>query len=67
MKKYYRVEFETKIGGYQHWAIDIAADNLKQAKEAAQQMWTKEAHMFHVRARVIKDTEEILYNYFKRI
>ena len=68
--KYYRVEFETKAGGYKHWAIDITAATTAKAKEAAKALWESNkccGHMFHLRARVIKDTEEIVYNYFTRV
>lgn len=68
--KYYRVEFETKVGSYKHWAIDVTTTTTAKAKEAAKALWETnkcDGHMFHLRARVIKDTEEILYNYFTRI
>lgn len=68
--KYYRVEFETKVGGYKHWAIDVTATSIDKAKAAARNLWESnkcDGHMFHLRARVIKETEEILYNYFARV
>lgn len=68
--KYYRVEFETKMGGYYHWAIDMEATTVKEAREKAKDMWTEngyKAHMFHLRSRLLKDNEEFLYNCFKQV
>ena len=66
--KYYLVEFVTKVQGYKHWKINITADNLKEAKLIAQEMWKADghkAHMFHLKARLLKDDEKFLYNEFK--
>jgi hypothetical protein len=68
--KYYRVEFETKVGGYKHWAIDVTTTSIAKAKETAKNLWESnhcDGHQFHLRARVLKDTEELLYNYFTRV
>lgn len=67
MLKIYRVEFETKMGSYTHWAIDIPATKREKAIETAKGLWQRKEHMFHVRVRVLKDTEELLYNYFTRV
>lgn len=69
--KYYRVEFETKMGGYRHRVLDTTANNLSDAKKNAIDLWYNEkhekAHMFHLRARVLKADEEYLYHWFKEV
>lgn len=66
MKKAYRVNFVTKKNGYKKRVIDIEANTVKEAKEIARDLWYKDhnAHMFQIEARVLKDDEELLYNYF---
>lgn len=66
---YYRVTFDTKKGGYYHWVIDLKATSVKWAKLEAEAKWydSNDAHMFHVEARKIKDTEEVLYHWFTKI
>ncbi|MCD8215069.1 MAG: hypothetical protein LUC97_05460 [Clostridiales bacterium] len=67
MKNFYRVEFITKKGGYKEWVIDVDAHTVKGAVNIAKKMWQKDAHMFGIKARRLKDTEEFLYHYFKEI
>lgn len=70
MKKHiYRVEFLTKKNGEKRWAIDIEADNQKEAKETAKTMWyeANTSHAFDITARVLKVGEELEYNYFTRL
>lgn len=74
MKKLYRVNFDRKKGFYAHYVIDIEAANRDEAKEIAKKMWAEHfggcvaaPNMFHLKVRKLKDTEELLYNYFKRL
>lgn len=67
--KYYEITFETKKGYPKSWIINIAASSVKEATEKAKELWSKGSklngmHMFHVRARKLKDTEEFSYHYF---
>lgn len=73
MKKLYRVNFDRKKGFYAHYTIDIEAENMDEAKEISKKMWAEHfdscvavPNMFHLKVRKLKDTEEFLYNYFKR-
>lgn len=66
----YRVEFDTKKGGDRHWVFDIMAGTAKFAKVDAEGRWydwRPDMHMFHVTVRRLKDTEEVLYNWFHRV
>ena len=66
MKKAYRVTFDTQKNRiYRNWAIDVEANNLKEAKEIAKSMWESSSHMFHVDAKRLKPEEEFLYHWFK--
>ena len=67
MKNLYRVTFLTKKGGDQSWVIDIEAVNIIEATQKAKDMWKSSAHMFNIKTRRLKDTEEFLYNYFKKV
>ena len=73
MKKMYRVNFDRKKGFYAHYVIDIEAANRDEAKEIAKKMWAEHfnerdvPNMFHLKVRKLRDTEEFLYHYFKRI
>lgn len=67
MKNYYRVSFITKKGGERYWVIDIAAQNAKEARVTMEKMWKKSMHKFSITVRRIKDSEEILYNYFSEV
>ena len=69
MKHMYRINFIVKKGGYKDYVIDVEADNLKEARGIVESLWyeNSSAHMFHIKVRRLKDTEEFLYNYFKRI
>lgn len=62
---YYRITFLAKKNGYKHWVIDLSAGTLVEAKEKAKAMWDKDAHMFHLEVRRLKDTEEFLYHWFQ--
>lgn len=60
MAKLYRVNFEIKKCGYRHYGIDIEADSSKDAKIHAEWLWRSQhhdAHLFHLRTRVIKKNE----------
>lgn len=70
MSKFYEVTFLTKKGGEKEWVIHIEAENAKEAKNKAKDMWNADKaksgkHMFNVKVRVLKATEEFLYHYFK--
>jgi hypothetical protein len=68
MKRHvYRVWGSTKKGGYQLRAMDIAADNQREAKDAALAMWYEhhEAHMFDVHA-LRWDDRELEFNYWTK-
>lgn len=67
MKNYYRVSFITKKGGERYWVVDIAAKNIKEAREIVERMWKRNMHKFSITVRRIKDSEEILYNYFSEV
>ncbi len=64
--KLYRVKFVTKVGGWRSWVIDIEANTAKEARAKTEQMWYEhsKAHVFNIEVRLLKDTEEFLYNYF---
>lgn len=67
--KYYEITFDTKKGYPKSWIINITASTVKEAVEKAKEMWAKDSrfsdmHMFHIKARRLKDKEEFLYNYF---
>lgn len=64
MKNYYRLSFTTKKGGERHWVIDISAQNAKEARVIMEKLWKRDMHKFSIAVRRIKDSEEILYNYF---
>lgn len=64
--KYYRVTFDTKKGVDKSWAIDIPAQNSKQAKQTADKMWQRNIHKFHISAKQINN-KEIMYNDFTEI
>ena len=67
---YYRIEFDTKKGGDQHWMFDIMAGTAKFAKVDAIGRWydwKPDVHAFHVEIRRLKDTEEVLYHWFTKI
>lgn len=65
--KYYIVTFDTKVGGERSWEIHVTAPNAKMARVIASDLWYADhtAHMFHLSARLMKDTEEFLYHYFE--
>lgn len=67
--KLYRVEFITKVGGWRYWVIDIEANTAKEARAKAEELWYEHSkwHMFGIKTRLLKDTEEFLYNYFKEV
>ena len=67
-KKLYRVTFITKKGGTKTWAIDMEADNQKEAKSKAIELWRESNtdHMFHITINRLADDEEFLYHYFTR-
>ena len=67
--KLYRVEFVTKVGGWKDWVIDIEANTAKEARTKAEEMWYEHSkwHTFHIEVRLLKDTEEFLYNYFEEV
>ena len=69
LRNVYRVNFGVKKGGYKSYVIDIEANNLKEARKAAESLWYEHrtSHMFHITVRRLKDTEEFLYNYFSRV
>lgn len=67
--KNYEITFDTKKGYPKSWIINITASTVKDSVEKAKEMWSKDnrlsdMHMFHIKARELKDTEEFLYNYF---
>lgn len=67
--KYYEITFDTKKGYPKSWIINITASSEKEAVEKAKEFWSKDSrlsdmHMFHIKVRKLKDTEEFLYNYF---
>ena len=72
MKKLYRVNFDKQKNGFAHYVIDVGADNAKQARALAEGLWCKHfgglnvPHMFHVKVRSLKDTEEFFYLDFKK-
>lgn len=68
-QEYFEITFDTKKGYPKSWIINIGASNRKEAIEKVKCLWMKdsrlnEMHMFHIKARKLKDTEEFLYNYF---
>jgi len=70
----YRVTFVTKKGGYKKWNIDIeqTAPGVAFAEHDARTRWVNTygpdaPHMFQVKARRLKDEEEFLYHWFKKI
>lgn len=72
MSKLYRVNFDREKGIFAHYAIDIEAHNRDEARKIAESMWREYffgynvPHMFHLKVRKLKDTEEFLYHYFKK-
>lgn len=72
MKKMYRVSFDKKKYGFAHYVIDVETESKEQARACAEALWDKHfgyadvPHMFHVKVRRLKDTEEFLYHYFKK-
>lgn len=65
---YYRVTFDTKKKGFKRWAMDIRAKTARDARAKFEELWdTKAVHPFNLKILKIKDTEEILYNWFTRI
>jgi DNA/RNA endonuclease G (NUC1) len=69
MMNFYEVTFDTKKGYPKSWIIHIEAENLKAAKNKAEEMWyndnrLSDMHMFHVSCRKLKDTEEFRWHYF---
>lgn len=69
MSKLYRVNFDTEVGAYKSWAVDIEANNAKEARAKAEKMWYESSkfHMFHIKVRVLKPEEEFMYHYFKML
>lgn len=67
--KLYRVEFITKVVWWKDWVIDIEANTAKEARAKAEEMWYEHSrwHMFGIKTRLLKDTEEFLYNYFEEV
>lgn len=64
---YYRTTCVTKKNGVAIWAMDIRAKTAKDAIAKFKELWDKTYHPFDIKAKKISDTEEILYNWFKRI
>ena len=67
--RYYEITFDTKKGYPKSWIINISASNKHEAVEKVKSMWLKDSrlsdmHMFHIKARKLKETEEFRYNYF---
>lgn len=57
-----------KGNGYTVWYPDIPAANRKKAREIAEMRWNRlDGHMFHMKVRRIKDTEEFLYHWFVEV
>lgn len=69
MNNLYEITFDTKKGGCSSWIVNVEAKNLKEAKQKAEEMWRawNTKHMFHIKARRLKDNEEFLYYWFKEI
>lgn len=67
--KYYEVTFDTKKGYPKSWVIHVEEQNRNSAIQKIKDMWNKDSrfndmHMFHVKVRLLKDTEEFKYHYF---
>ena len=67
--KYYEITFDTKKGYPKSWVIHVEAQNRNSAIQKVKDMWDKDSrfndmHMFHVKVRLLKDTEEFKYHYF---
>ena len=67
----YVVTFHTMKGGMRCWVINLEAHNQKEARKQLEEAWelhdSTGAHMFRIKIRRLKDNEEYLYNWFKRI
>ncbi len=65
----YRVTFETRTIRTHHWAIDLLADNLPDARERARKLWSVESVYKHFRqyeldARRLLPDEATVYGGF---
>lgn len=65
----YRVTFETRTIRTHHWAIDLLADNLPDARERARKLWSVESVYKHFRqyeldARRLLPDEQTVYGGF---
>lgn len=65
----YRVTFETRTIRTHHWAIDLLADNLPDARERARKLWSVESVYKHFRqyeldARRLMPDEQTVYGGF---
>lgn len=68
--KTYLVTYVLKRGGrWEDHEITITAENAKEARAKAEEMWYEHSkmHMFGIKTRLLKDTEEFLYNYFVEV
>ena len=67
----YEVTFDTKKGGDRHWVIHIESYDAKAARAGAEALWYDfthlGAHMFHIKVRRLKPTEEFQYHWFKEL
>ncbi len=68
--KYYKITFMTKKGKELIWTLHTGAPTAKEAIQKAKDMWNSDVnlghmHMFHVKARALRDSEEFKYHYFK--
>lgn len=67
--KYYEITFDTKKGYPKNWIINITANTIDDAKNKCREMWENDSrlntmHRFHIKCRLLKDTEQYKYNYF---
>lgn len=65
----YRVTFETRTIRTHHWAIDLLADNLPDARERARKLWSVESVYKHFKqynldARRLTPDEATVYGGF---
>lgn len=70
MERTYRVNGLSKKGGYQKWAMDVTANNQKEAVKKATDHWygwKPNTHLFDIRAKRLSDYDESLYNFWARV
>ena len=68
MKRLYRVTGIIKKNRAEiRKAMDLQAENQREAVRICRERWDGKSHLFHVSARRLLDTEEFLYHYWKTV